>query len=89
MKLSRTTPCSLIKIKSPRWKQRVIGIASFRIRQHNAIQIEARDKDGFKYYPETYYMSGSKIMTYKTQELPSGVKLYLVPIKDLEVLEHE
>lgn len=87
MQLSRLQSCSVIEIKSPRWKQRVVGVASFRVKEHNEIRITATGKDGNLYYPEPMYMSGDKIRTYETQVLPSGVKLYLIPISDLEVLE--
>ena len=89
MILSRTTTCNKIEIKSPRWKQRVVGIASFRVGEHNQIEIIATDKENKRYYPNQYYMSGDKIRSYETQVLPSGVKLYLVPINDLEILERE
>lgn len=89
MILSKDTPCNFIEIQSPRWKQRVVGIASFRVGTHNEITITARDKDGMPYYPNSYYMSGEDIRKHETQRLPSGVELYLVPISELEILERE
>lgn len=89
MKLSRQTTCSLIEIERPRWKERVVGIATYRVKEHNEIRITARDKDGRPYYPEPLYASGEHIRSQKTQTLPGGVKLYLVPISTLEVLERE
>ena len=50
MKLSRTTPVQHIVIEKPRWKQRVIGVATFRVGHHNMIEITAKKKDGTKYY---------------------------------------
>lgn len=87
MKLDRQTVCSLIQIRSPRWKQRIVGIAHHRVSAHNEIEIQATDKFQRKYYPENLYGSGDMIRACETQELPSGVKLYLVPINKLEVLE--
>lgn len=87
MTLSKETSCNMIEIKMPRWKQRIIGIANFRVGQHNAIDITATGKDGKRYYPNTLYGSGEMIKECETQILPSGVKLYLVPIANLEVLE--
>lgn len=89
MKLSRTTACSKIVIRSPRWKERTIGIATFRVKEHNEIEIEAKDKKGDRYYPGTYYMSGEDIRSHKVQHLKSGIDLHLVPIKELEPLERE
>lgn len=88
MLLSRMTPCQEIRIKAPRWKQRVVGVASFRVGTHNKIIIEAKGKDGKPYYPEPLYGSGEMIQRQPVQVLPgSGVKLYLVPISELEPLE--
>ena len=87
MILDRLTPCAKIEIKMPRWKQRVVGIANFRVKQHNEINITAKRKDGSLYYPEPLYATGDQIRAYETQTLPSGVKLYLVPINSLETLE--
>jgi hypothetical protein len=87
MLLSRMTPCQEIRIKAPRWKQRVVGVASFRVGHHNKIIIEAKGKDGKPYYPEPLYGSGEMIQKQEVQVLPSGVKLYLVPISSLEPLE--
>lgn len=86
--LSVSTPCNYIQIKYPRWKQRVVGVAKYRVGTHNAIEITATDKKGERYYPDMYYMSGEDIQRHEVQKLPgSGVELYLVPINELEILE--
>ncbi len=82
MKLARDTVANKIEIKAPRWKQRVVGIATFRVGTHNEIEILATGKDGKRYYPETFYASGDQIKTCETQTLPSGV-----PISQLDLLE--
>jgi hypothetical protein len=87
VKLSRNTACNAIEIRMPRWKQRIVGIASYRVGTHNAIEITAKGKDGQRYYPETLYGSGEMIRSCEIQHLPSGVMLYLVPISKLEPLE--
>lgn len=87
MLLNRTTPCNMIEIRKPRWKERVVGIAKFRVGVHNAIDITLADKTGKRYYPNTLYGSGEMIRSCETQTLPSGVVLYLVPINNLEPLE--
>ena len=77
-------------IKRPRWKQRVVGIASYHVKEENEIEIAAvSPKDGKRYYPNQFYATGEQIRSCPTQMLDSGVKLYLVPIADLEVLERE
>jgi len=88
MKLSRDTPCNHIEIKAPRWKERVVGIAKFRVGTHNSVDIMATDKEGKRYYPDTYYISGADIEKHEVQRLANGgVEVYLVPINDLSVLE--
>lgn len=87
MILDRTTPCEQIEIRMPRWKQRVVGIATYRVKTHNAIDITATGSDGKRYYPDVLYGSGEMIRKCETQTLPSGVTLYLVPINKLEALE--
>jgi len=85
MELPRLTECSLFQIHVPRWKERVVGIADYRISRHNEIRILAKNKDGKKYYPDNYYMSGEQARTYPTQTR-SGITLRLIPINDLKVL---
>lgn len=87
MQLPEMTPMSVVDIQKPRWKQRVVGIASFRVGQHNKVRILATGKDGERYYPDDMYISGEDVKKHPVQLLPSGVKLYLVPISDLERLE--
>lgn len=89
MKLSRTTPVQTIEIRMPRWKERTVGVASFRVGTHNAIDIIYKNKEGKRLYPEPLYASGETIKSCPTQTLPSGVVLHLVPIARLEPLERE
>jgi len=87
MKLSRTTDCSLIPIYFPRWKERAIGIPTYKIKTHNEIIIEYVKKDGTKLYPYPLYIAGEDIKQYPTQNLKGGVIVHIVPISALEVLE--
>jgi len=87
MQLANDIACNKIEIQMPRWKQRVVGIATYRVGTHNAIDIVAKAKDGERYYPDTLYGSGALIRACEKQTLPSGVTLYLVPIDSLTVLE--
>ena len=83
----RKTPMNHIQIKAPRWKQRTIGVASYRIGTHNKIEIMATSKkDRKRYYPETYYISGDRLLEYPIQKLGNGTVLHLVPIADLDTL---
>lgn len=88
MQLSKMTACNKISIKMPRWKERTIGIATFRVGHHNEVEILSTRPDGERHYPGVYYISGEAVRACPTQTLkPSGVVLYLVPISKLELLE--
>lgn len=94
MKLSRTTPANLIKIRFPMWNggKRVVGIAPHRIGTHNQIEIEyTRKTDNEKIYPHPLYMSGKDIHAYPLEPLKKhpNIYLYMVPVDDLEILERE
>ena len=89
MKISHNTPCNLFEIKKPIWNGRKVGLATYKIGIHNEIRIMAKSKNGFALYPNPFYASGEFLKTCPTQQLPSGVKLYLVNISDLELLERE
>ena len=88
MKLSKNTVCSKIEIIEPRWKARTVGIATYRVKQHNEINILATSPvNSRRYYPDPLYGSGEMIRSCPTQKLSSGTVLYLVPISKLESLE--
>ena len=80
------TPMSYIPIKFPIWNggERYVGIADFRVKQHNKIEILYVRKDGERSYPNCYYMSGADIVKHKIKVVGGGVKVYLIPIKELE-----
>lgn len=88
--LSKTTPAQTFRIRMPRWKQRAVGLAKHRIGLHNQIEILATDKEGNRYYPDTYYISREQALNpeYERQNI-NGLELILIPIKDLELLERE
>lgn len=86
MQLPATTQVSLIEILAPRWKDKTVLIADWKVGPHNKIVIKAKKQDGSRYFPEPFYMSGEKLQTYPTQ--PHATRsVYIVPLDDLEVLE--
>lgn len=74
------------QIQYPRWKQRVVGLAVHRVSDHNTVEILAECKDGTRYYPDKYEISGEEVRKCERQMLPQGVELYLVPISKLTVV---
>jgi hypothetical protein len=88
MKLTRLTVANKLEILAPRWKDRTVLLADWKIGQHNEINITCVNKDGERYFPQPFYMSGEKIKSYPAQP-HSTRKVYTVPINDLETLERE
>lgn len=88
MKLPRTTHFADIQILAPRWKDKTVLIADWKVGRHNKISITAKRKDGTRFYPEPFYMSGEKLRTYPKQPHSSRF-VHIVPLADLEPLELE
>jgi len=80
------TPMSYVPIKFPIWNggERYVGIAAFRVKTHTKIEILYVRKAGKRSYPNPYYMSGADIIKHDVKVVKGGVKVYLVPIKELE-----
>ena len=91
MKLGRLVPTSKIEIRAPRWKDRVVGIASHRLAEHMEIEILAADKYGKRYYPDTYYLSQDQVIKNGVhqveQQVINGLVIWLVPISKLSILQ--
>lgn len=81
MKLSRLTPATLFTIKQPRWRDRTVLLAKFKIGNHNEVVFTEAPS-----MPDHYYISGELAKSYP---LSSNGKLevYQVPINELEKLE--
>ena len=83
MKLNRLTPVQNITILAPRWHDRKVLIAGFKVGTHNVITFTKAPT-----YPGQYYLSGETIRKY-----PLGtngkIKCYEVPLDELELLESD
>ena len=91
MYLSRNTPCTLYKIRTPLWNgsvgKRVVGLAEYRITKHNEIEFTyIRKSDGEKSIPDHYYFDGDRKDEYRRQSVKGGMTLVLVPLDELEPL---
>lgn len=53
-----------IPIKAPRWRDRKLLVANWKIGEENEIVIEAKHKDGTLYYPEPIYATGEQLRKY-------------------------
>lgn len=81
MKLSRLTPAQQISIKSPRWHDRVVMIAKFRVGQHNIITFT-----NAKSLPDEYYLDGKTITKYPL-ESNGKISCYCVKLDELQLFE--
>lgn len=83
MVLPRLTACQKIDIWQPRWKDRRILIAKFRVGTHNEIVFTKT-----KSMPGSYYLSGETIKKYPLEN-NGKIACYAVQMDELEVLERE
>jgi len=75
-----------LTIREPIWKNRSIGIASYRANSDLRINISYRDKKGKRLFPDTYFIKKDQIIKYPIQKY-KGIKLYIIPIEDLQIDE--
>jgi hypothetical protein len=89
MKLGRFMPCTLFEIKTPVWGGRKVGLATYKVGTHNEIRILTKNAQGERLYPQPLYISGAKARQYPIEPVRSNpnIKLYIIPVNDLEVLE--
>ena len=73
---------NLINIFAPRWKDRTILIADWKIGKDNDIDITATKKDGTRYFPEVFHATGEWLQAYPLEDKPNG-KMRIVPLQAL------
>lgn len=84
MLVSKYTPLNLIDIWTPRYKDRKVLIASYKVKELNKIIFtKAKHLAGHE-----YIMSGAKIRSYPI-DTNGKVQCYAVPLDDLEPLEYK
>lgn len=83
MILDPKTPLNLIEIWAPRWRDRVVLVAPWKVGNHNKV-VFTRAKS----MPGEYYLSGKTIRDCKLDMSGNGKSsMYAVPIDKLEKLE--
>jgi len=83
MILSRTTACNVLDIWAPRWKDRTVMLAKYKIGTHNVVKFsKAKNLTG------EYYISGEKVRKFPVED-NGKLACYCVPIDELEPLERE
>lgn len=81
MVLDRKTPAQNIEIWQPRWRDRVVLIAKYKVGQHNVVSFTKA-----KSMPGEYYISGESVRSYPT-DTNGTLECYAVPLDALEKLE--
>lgn len=76
-----------IKINSPIWATRSIGIADWKINDDLQIDILYCNKMGSRVYPYSFSLSREKAKTYPIQKW-RGLDLRIIPIKDLTEIHY-
>jgi hypothetical protein len=82
--VSKYTTLNLIDIFTPRYKDRVVLIAGYKVKEHNKIIFTKAKHLADK----VYYMSGSQIRSYP-KDTNGKIMCYAVPLDDLEPLEYK
>lgn len=79
-----------LEILKPWWDGEKVGIAERRLVEGATMEITIAytDVGGNKVYPHTYLMPCRTIKKYPTY-MAKGTKLFIVPIKDFEVLDED
>jgi hypothetical protein len=79
-----------LEILKPWWDGEKVGIAERRLVDGATMEITIAYEDvgGNRVYPYTYLMPCRKIKKYPTY-MAKGTKLFIVPIKDFEVLDED
>ena len=88
MKLNRLDPVNQLTIFAPRWRDRVVLLADWKIGTHNRIDIKSKGADGHPHYPSPMYVSGAKAKSYPVESV-KGFKMRPVPLAELEAMEEQ
>lgn len=81
MLLPRLTPAQNIVIFSPRYRDKVILIATYKVGTHNLITFTKA-----KHLPDTYYLSGTTIQKYPIDS-NGKIACYAVSQNELQLFE--
>lgn len=88
-KLSSHQPANLFEIRKPVWGGRKVGLAEYKIGNHNEIRILYTDTAGRPIYPQPFYISGERAKKYPKQPVRNhpNIVLHVIPINELDILE--
>ena len=78
----------MYSIKTPIWKTKSIGIAEQRLNNDLLVEIEYKQTNGNRLYPDTYIVRKNTIDNYQRQ-IVKGNNLVIIPISELEIYKGE
>lgn len=80
----------IFKIREPIWNggKRAVGIAEYKLRPYNSIEILYATKDGQRLYSDTYLITKGEALQYPIQMI-RGVKLRIIPIENLKTIKKQ
>lgn len=71
-----------IDIWAPRWRDRVVLVADWKVGPENKVEITHTNKAGVRSFPNPFVMSGQKIRSYP-ETFVKGRKMRAVKLDDL------
>lgn len=80
--VSKSTPCNIIEIWQPRWRDKTVLIAKNKVGANN----EIRFTKAKSLMNNTYYLSGDIIRACPT-DTNGTIACYAVPMNELKILE--
>ena len=75
-------------IKTPIWKTKSIGIAEQRLNNDLLVEIEYRQSNGDRLFPDTYIVRKDSVNKFPKQQV-KGNNLIIIPISELEIHKGE
>jgi hypothetical protein len=84
VKLAKYTPAAFFSIWQPRYRDKKVLLAKYKVQTHNKIVFTKAPSMG----TEPYYVSGATVKKYKLED-NGKISCYAVPIDELEPLEIE
>ena len=81
MILKKDTPANKFEIRNPRWKDRTVLLAKYKVGMHNEVIFTHA-----KSMPGSYYISGSEAKNYPINS-NGKIDCYAIPMNALERLE--
>lgn len=80
-----------IVIFAPRWHDRKLLVADWKIGEKNMIEVTARNKNGDLHFPRKFFGLGADLKKYPLEDIPTKngqtAKMRVIPIDDLETVE--